>query len=125
MKFIDHGDDTYELVEPEHTSDVIQRHEDGFWWYGIGIVLEIGARMFPKQNIGIPIHFMVDDNHCKMHITNLPDGEFDFDISSITNYTEAYEFIVSLLFTTLRAKPSDQILDKRRIGFVISSASQE
>ncbi|MGP0009015.1 MAG: hypothetical protein ACLPIG_09960 [Methylocella sp.] len=121
MKLIHGDDDTNELVEPDHPFDVIQRREDGFWSYGIRVFLEIQPRAFPKQSFGIPVDFIIDDGHCKMRITHLPDGEFDFDISTVADYTKAYDFIVSLLVNALRAKPSDQVQEKRQIGFVFPS----
>jgi hypothetical protein len=122
MKLIDHGDDTFELVEPEDLLDVIHRGEDGYWRYGISVTLESGPTTWPKQAFGIPIHFIIDDGICTMRITNRPEGEVKFATSDAASYAKAYEFIVSLLCAILSAKPSDQVKEKPQIGFVLPSA---
>lgn len=123
MKLIDDGDDTYKLREPDGFFDVIHRGQDGYWEYGIRVTLEIAPRTWPKQAFCIPIHFIIDDDGlCKMRITNLTDGEFDFDISNVANYAKAYKFIVSLLLDILHSKPSDQVQEKLPIGFLFPSA---
>jgi hypothetical protein len=114
MKLKDHGDDTFELVEPVDLLDVIHRGEDGYWRYGISVTLESCPTTWPKQAFGIPIHFIIDDGICTMRITNRPEGDFKFAISDAANY--------ALLCEILRAKPSDQVKEKPQIGFVLPSA---
>jgi len=81
LKYVDLGDDTYELAKPDHPYDRIHRGPDGYWRYGIRVTLEINPRAFPKQSFAIPIHFIIEDKLCKMRITDLGEGKFDFDIS--------------------------------------------
>jgi hypothetical protein len=107
MKLVDHGDDTYELLEPDGFFDLIHRGQDGYWWYGIRVILKLPQGRGRKQAFCIPIHFIIDDDGlCKMRITNLSDGEFDFTTRRPTNLSSFCYLIFCMQSHRIKFKKS-------------------
>ena len=104
--------------EPTGGFDVLTRWDDGYYYFGLGVVAEVAPNVWPKQRFCVPISFIIDDDDCTMRVTNRPEGEFTFNIGQLDGCSKMYDFIASIVFDIFRTKPADFAEGKTTMGFV-------
>jgi hypothetical protein len=114
----DAGNAMVSFKEPTGTFDVITRWDDGYYYFGLGVFVEVAPNVWPKQRFCVPISFIIDDDNCTMRVTNRSEGEFHFNIGKLDGCGKMYDFIASIVFDIFRTKPSDFAEGKTTIGFV-------
>lgn len=118
MVATDEGDGIVSFREPKGFLDVITRWDDGYYYFGLGIAVEVGPNIWPKQRFCVPISFIIDDDSCIMRVTNRPGGQFHFNIGELGGCAKMYDFIASVVFDIFKTRPSDLINGKNAMGFV-------
>jgi len=117
-KATDIGDGKVRHEETTSPYDVLAMWDDGFYHFGVGLVVEVSSNTWPKQLFPIPMYFIIEDQQCHMHVTNRHDGEFSFPIDDLSNCGHMYDYMASILTQIFDTKPWAFAVSKKPIGFV-------
>jgi hypothetical protein len=120
MSATDIGGGRVRYEEPAHFIDALSKWDDGFFHFAVGLYVEIAPNVWPKQCFPVPIYFVIEEKTCKMHVTNRPDGAFEFDIDATDGCAEMYNFMASFVSDIFKTKPWDVAggKAKAKFGFV-------
>jgi hypothetical protein len=101
-------------LEPTNLYRALTREEDGFFTFGVRIVLERAHNAFPKSNFGFHARFLPKENECELRIAG---KTFNLNMSDDQAQIAVYEKMRETLLRWLNSKPWD-VNQKDPIGFI-------
>ena len=101
-------------LESANIYEALTREDDGYFSFGIRLVLERAPNTFPKSRFGFHSRFMPKENKCELRIAG---KTFDLDMSDDGARISAYEKMKENLLRWLVSKPWD-VDQKDPIGFI-------
>lgn len=104
--------------EPKTFLDVITRDENGYWTFGIKIVLDRMANAYPKSEFQYFIKFALRDRLCELHIGHEGGRKFELNLDSPDSMRQAYDFMLEMLRKVLTTQPWSTG-EKAPIGFAV------
>jgi hypothetical protein len=103
-----------EFTSTEDLLELVTQGEDGFWSFGVRLVLDRGENAFPKAAFGYHIRFRLKEDKC---VLTVADKSFSFDMTNNPAMAAAYDYMVGLLKDAFTREPCD-VVKKQSIGFV-------
>jgi hypothetical protein len=103
-------------LQPTNWLDALTREEDGFFEFGIRLVLERAVNSYPKTAFGFSVGFFPKENHCELRVA---EKTFRLEMTNDSTRVPVYDHMNEWLNRWLQAKPWE-IDRKRQIGFIHS-----
>lgn len=116
---ITQGADDEEHFEPTHFTKALARGDDGYFTFGVKLILERAPNAFPKSGFAFSIDLFPTEQSCQIRVYG---REFTVDMNEEANRIPVFEHMKSYLDRFLQTKPWD-VAKKQPIGFTYDYAA--